>query len=244
MRLKLSRVARSVHNWAGLILAIQILLWILGGVVMSVIPLEKVHGKHLASKSLPSSLTRADYSFSLDQLIATIPQAIRSLNYHHINNQAYYLITTEDQILTFNAQTGEPYKLTNKDEVANIAKQHYLGSGSIKQIVELEQAPLEASANKGKVWQVKFDDTWTTTLYISPASAQVKTIRSDIWRIFDFFWMLHIMDYDTRDDFNNPILITFASAALVFTFSGIYLLFPVFGRKLRKARQQSQQTEA
>lgn len=28
----------------------------------------------------------------------------------------------------------------------------------------------------------------------------------DRWRVFDFLWMLHIIDFDSRDDFNHPLL--------------------------------------
>ena len=38
---------RKAHKWLGFVVAIQILLWISGGVVMSVLPIEKVRGKHL-----------------------------------------------------------------------------------------------------------------------------------------------------------------------------------------------------
>jgi len=36
--------------------------------------------------------------------------------------------------------------------------------------------------------------------------------------------MLHIMDYDTRDDFNHPLLVIAAASALLFALSGAVLL--------------------
>ena len=48
--------------------------------------------------------------------------------------------------------------------------------------------------------------------------------RNDWWRLFDVVWMLHIMDYDTRDDFNHPLLIVSAATALLFALSGVVLL--------------------
>ena len=35
-----------VHKWLALIVGIQIILWVTGGVVMSVIPIETVRGEH------------------------------------------------------------------------------------------------------------------------------------------------------------------------------------------------------
>ncbi len=57
MKRILMRYTRVFHKWVGLFLALQILLWILGGLVMSAIPLEMVHGKHLANKHVKQNLT-------------------------------------------------------------------------------------------------------------------------------------------------------------------------------------------
>jgi len=48
--------------------------------------------------------------------------------------------------------------------------------------------------------------------------------RNDDWRFFDFFWMLHIMDYEERENFNNPLLITASIFALVTVLAGLLLL--------------------
>ncbi|MEL0657488.1 hypothetical protein V6257_21200, partial [Pseudoalteromonas issachenkonii] len=63
-----------------------------------------------------------------------------------------------------------------------------------------------------------------TTLYLSENNGKVLTVRSTLWRIFEFFWMLHIMDYDQREDFNNPLLISFSANRVLFWLSGILLL--------------------
>jgi hypothetical protein len=36
--------------------------------------------------------------------------------------------------------------------------------------------------------------------------------------------MLHIMDYDERENFNNPLLISFAATSVLFCLSGFLLL--------------------
>jgi len=48
--------------------------------------------------------------------------------------------------------------------------------------------------------------------------------RHQLWRWFDFLWMLHIMDYDQRIDANNLLLRISASLALLFSLSGAGLL--------------------
>ena len=79
-------------------------------------------------------------------------------------------------------------------------------------------------------WQVNFSDWANTSLYVSNIEARVITARSDIWRVFDFLWMLHIMDYDERDDFNNPLVILMATLGLFFVLSGVILVIKGFQR--------------
>ena len=41
------RLWRKVHKWLGFLVVAQVLLWISGGVVMRVFPIDKVRGQHL-----------------------------------------------------------------------------------------------------------------------------------------------------------------------------------------------------
>ena len=63
------------------------------------------------------------------------------------------------------------------------------------------------------MWRVDFDDSRHTTIYVSPQTGKVVGRRNTIWRVYDFFWMLHIMDYSARDNFNNPLVVTAAIVA-------------------------------
>jgi uncharacterized iron-regulated membrane protein len=58
---------RQVHKWLGFIVAIQVLLWISGGVVMSVLPIEKVRGKHLI---MPKNEIKQPNNVALSQALA------------------------------------------------------------------------------------------------------------------------------------------------------------------------------
>jgi hypothetical protein len=58
--------------------------------------------------------------------------------------------------------------------------------------------------------------------------------RHELWRIFDFLWMLHIMDYETRDNVNNWLLRGFTLLAFTTALSGTWLLWFAFPRRRRK----------
>ena len=59
-----------------------------------------------------------------------------------------------------------------------------------------------------------------THVYVDQATGTVASRRNDAWRQFDFFWMLHTMDYSGRDNFNTPWLIGFSVLALLSVSSG------------------------
>jgi uncharacterized iron-regulated membrane protein len=85
------------------------------------------------------------------------------------------------------------------------------------------------------LWRAEFDDGRRTTVYVSPASGQVVARRNNIWRVYDFFWMLHIMDYGGRDNFNHPLLITAAVVAWLLATSGLWLV-AIWLTRRRRAR--------
>ena len=56
-------------------------------------------------------------------------------------------------------------------------------------------------------------------------------MRTDAWRLKDFFWMLHTMDYRGRDDFNNPLVVAVGVSAAWVGLTGLWLLLRVFRRR-------------
>lgn len=98
----------------------------------------------------------------------------------------------------------------------------------------IEVAPNEYRGGALPAWKVDFADA--TTLYLDPQTAKVNAVRTTKWRIFDFFWMLHIMDYDERDDFNSPLLIIAASFGVITSASGLALAVVIYGRRFRRRK--------
>jgi len=111
-----------------------------------------------------------------------------------------------------------------------MATKLYAGSGKIDSIKLKDKTGIEYRGPL-PVWQVDFSDDEQTSLYFHPDTAKLMSVRSDLWRFFDFMWMLHIMDYDTRDDFNHPLLYLFALAAVIFTLSGFVLAWFRFNKR-------------
>jgi hypothetical protein len=94
-------------------------------------------------------------------------------------------------------------------------------------------------------WRVDFQGKNAVSLYIAADTGAVSARRSTLWRVYDFLWSLHIMDFKNHADFNTPLLMIATALALVMIVTGI-ILFPsrlgynAWKRRRRRTRQEAQ----
>lgn len=212
---------RKIHKWLGLLIGLQVLMWISGGVVMSVLPIDMVRGKHLL---LPeSSLLAGQFSAVTDNINLN---SWRELEWKSRLGKAVLKATDfNGETFWLSPSSGSTLEALTPQQIEQLSLSRYSQHASVNNIQLIEHVPFEVRHLTGPLYQVEFNDWINTTFYLHPISGEVRSVRSDIWRLYDFFWMLHIMDYDTRDDFNHPLLIVVAAFSLFFTMSGITLIY-------------------
>ena len=218
--------ANSYRSFS-IIVGIQLLLWVISGLYMTAVPLTYVHGNHLHQEPAQEYIQLSDLPIAVQVALEdrVIPD-VESVRLFMRMDEPVYLVEHKGRQLLVNARTGDVLDKLDAQEAQIIATARYTGSAevlSVHEITAYEQAP-EIKGRDLPIWQVNFDDWVETSLYVSNIEAQVITARSSIWRIFDFFWMLHIMDYEEREDFNNPLVIFMASAGILMVLSGAILL--------------------
>jgi hypothetical protein len=76
---------------------------------------------------------------------------------------------------------------------------------------------------KTAVWQVTLADG--THVYVGRDSGEIEAVRTRWWRLYDFFWGLHILDPAEREDTSHPLLWVFSVLALGSSLLGTVLLF-------------------
>ncbi len=216
---------RKIHLWAGLVLGLQLLFWVSGGVVMSVLPLEQVRGEHLAAEAAtPPPLRSAGPLLPLEQVLRRYPQATGITLDWLLGRPVYRLRGSEARLL--DARSGQRLDPLPEATALALARADYSGPEPDMQARWIDaDPPGEIRGRPLPIWQIQLDDDLNTRLYVSPDSGKILARRNDTWRLFDFFWMLHIMDYENREDFNHPLLIGFAISALLFVLSGFALLW-------------------
>ncbi len=252
--MKVKPLVQRIHLWAGLILGVQVLLWMASGVVMSWFPIELVRGENAAFISPPIELEAQAYA-SPGGIIAQAPGATSVELKRFLGRTVYLASNAGGAMAMFDASTGERLTPLKEGDARRIAKQDFVGDGKIIS-ARLINFPPQEYRRETPVWRVDFDDKRNTRLYISPASGDVRARRNDVWRLYDFFWMLHIMDYEERENFNNPLVMTAAAAGFVFALSGLIIVVMrltrgrynhdvmlLAGTRSRKRKAASQKTE-
>lgn len=227
---------RKIHKWAGLILGVQLLLWFVSGLLMSWMPIGEIHGDHLLQTRESASPT-IDLE-RLEQLQSKISSPILAIKAKSWLNQDVLEVKTQQGTQLFDANTLTLLTPLEESQVIAIIKEQLLAKYTIDKIKLLDQVPMEARGRKAPVWQVKLQGDENPVIYISPETGEIIAKRTDRWRLFDFLWMLHIMDYDEREDFNHPLLYLTALSALLFTLTGFLLLYYSFRKNKRNTPAQ------
>lgn len=226
---RLRRAIRQLHRWVGLLVAIQVLFWVAGGLIMSALRLDAVRGQTMAAPSTPESLDLAGGILPVDQLPARLGgDAVRSLTLTTLLDRPVYQLETATGPTLVDARNGQSMSPLPEAVARTVALADYTGPGALQSIDLLETPELEIRGRDLPLWRARFDDGRHTTLYISPTTGKVVARRNDLWRVFDFVWMLHIMDYEEREDFNHPLLVAAAATALLFVITGLAMLFYSF----------------
>jgi hypothetical protein len=228
---------RSTHQGLGLLIGIQVVLWISGGVVMSVLPIEKVRGEDWVAETesghIPADLTLlAPDRVARDLGFSPLESADLGL---WLDTPVYRLHAAGKNHLA-DAVTGELISPLDEDQARKVALRDYAGPGSVAKVGLQEEPLLEIRGRDLPQWRIDFNDSRHTTVYVSPQTGQVTGRRNRIWRVYDFFWMLHIMDYSQRDDFNHPLLIVSAAGAWIRATTGIWLVVTWLSRKRKRTR--------
>ncbi len=222
---------RQFHRWAGILVGVQLLFWIGSGLYFAWMPIKVVKDEDRKAEFPlnPLPLSQVVPPSSLD-----LPAGFQAKNLRLDQSPAgllYRLESKEGSVAVFDALTGTAARYLSSGQVSDLAKRQSLGSDQPKSVNFLETAPADY---KGPlpVYQLVFDDFRNTHLYLDPWSGRVIVRRNMFWRVYDFLWMLHILDFEEREDFNNPWIKILSLAAFTVAASG-YLIF-FFGRPQRR----------
>jgi len=216
---------RKIHKWVGLLVGLQLLLWMLSGLVMGLLPQDLVRGNHYRTEASP-----APPLAGVGLLAQPVPgQAIQSATLGYFLGRPAMRVVAKEGIALYDAASGELIPIDESQAIL-LARADYSGPGKPVSADRLEAPFQDLRKHAGPVWRVRFDDLENTTLYLSAEDGRMLERRNAYWQVFDFFWMLHTMDYQGRDNFNNNLVIIAGLLALWIGISGLVIWFDSFTR--------------
>lgn len=230
------RYIRKAHRYLGVLLGIQFLFWTVGGLYFSWSKIDEVRGENLRRKQ--SLVQPHEIKISLADVLPTLQaDSISKLALVHILSEGYFQISYFQQglekVSLIDAATGAVRKPLTESEALEVAKQSFLQPTTVSSVAyvtttnghhEYREKPLPAYA-------VTLSHPSNTTVYVSAELGTVQSYRNNTWRIFDFLWMLHVMDFENRDNINNWLLRVFSAFGLITLLSGFTLYF-ITSRKI------------
>jgi hypothetical protein len=223
-----------LHKWAALIIGLQVLAWVAGGVVMSVIPIEEVRGEHnIADQAVALDLEGVRAPGEIAAQAGIEPSSVELRAW--LGRTIYEFGREGEASLIVDAVSGEILSPIGEETAIAVARADYAGDPEIA-AVNFFAEPTWESRRDMPTWRIDFADGEGTRLYVSTATGEVVARRNDTWRFYDFFWMLHIMDYGDRSHFNHPLLILSSLFALGMSLFGFILLFPWLGRMISRRK--------
>ncbi len=225
----------QLHKWIALIVGIQVLFWVAGGVVMTVIPIERVRSEHHVAEVKPSPLAV--------EAAMPVAEVARMAGLRPVEAQlkttprgpVWSLKPASGDLVILSAITGRPMGAMAAADARALAQRAYKGDGKTVSATLLAEAPQE-TGKTGPLWRVDFDDPEGTSFYLSPQTGEVVSRRSNVWRFYDFFWRLHIMDLEEGENFNHPLIIAAGILTLSIVVTGFILLWIRLARDLKMAR--------
>lgn len=218
---------RNWHRYLALIVGVQVLFWTISGLFMSFVPIDDVRGSHLVKDKKQTAIRLgAEEAEVLKKTVSDLEGAgnsvagveIRTL----LDQVVFSVATTSGQKMIYAASTGERVDPISKQLAEKIALSRYNGAEKVSS-VELIKEPVIEYRSKYPVWRVDFAGG-DESFYVDVDTGALKAVRTDLWRIYDFLWMLHIMDYQERDNFNHWWLVVFAAFGVLLTITGLIMI--------------------
>lgn len=231
MAIRWPLLVRRTHKWLALIVGVQALLWTLTGLYMVVVHIDIIHGDHLVRVQKIETFDLAGVAPPA-QIVAAAP-GVSEIRLQRLLDRPVWRTEAPDGSRLFDAMSGSPLPALTEPQVRAQARRIFAGDGKIVAVRLLTKAPLEMQTRKAPYWQVEFEGWNRPTLYLSPTTGELIARRHALWRVFDFAWMLHIMDYEERSDVNNLLLRVATWSAFAMALMGAWLLVWSFPRRKR-----------
>lgn len=220
--MKLAATASWIHKWLALIVGVQMLFWVGSGLFFAIYPIERVRSEHRINEAHATAAPLSERAPA--EMSALLPETPMRLTYEQTSaGQPVAVAEFHDRRpILIDLADWEVASPLSADAARQIAQAYVAGAPRVREArLVTEESPEYRGALPA--WRIAFDDAEGLAVYVAADTARVTARRSDLWRVYDALWALHIMDWRDHENFNNGLLILASFLALVVAVSGIVL---------------------
>lgn len=234
---------RKAHRYLGVSIGIQLLFWTASGLFFAWNSIDYVHGDPFVapqkSAFLLDTLRPIPVSTAVSALRQAVPTVkhIKAINLREVMKEPMYELEYDAQEGTGNAARTVPHfglvhatrgvvqPMLTAEEARTVAINDFAPKANILSVERIESVTPSSEYREKPLpaYRITFDHESGTHLYVSAERGVVTARRNTRWRMWDFLWMLHIMDFETRDNLHNWLLRGFSVFGVITVASGFLL---------------------
>ena len=216
------RRLRIWHRRLAVVTAIQLLLWTLSGIYFAFVDITMVRGEPHRLAPLTQSIDLAYFDFP----VASTSQIL--IKPRLPGELVVGVKDPESRITEWLSPDGKPATLLTAEQAISAVSSNTDITVDVTEWVTTATEGAEYRGRQLPLWRAYSAENPSLRVYVDPRSGDIVAIRNLAWRAWDFLWMLHIMDYDDRDDIGTWLLKLFSVMALLTAIAGIalYVMIP------------------
>ena len=209
---------RLFHKYLSLVISIQLLLWTVSGIYFAFNKIELVRGEQYLIEQKVSKLN-----------LKEVESSFSGKNVNFVRRLDEWIIKVEtDSGFSYTDLQGQNLDELNAEEVREVVRQSTTLIPLMAQRIDKPEIRAEFRGRNLPIFKVATSTTDNINVYVDAFTGEVTAIRSDSWRIWDFLWGAHIIDYSERENINNFLIKILSILALISSLSGIVLFFKTF----------------
>ncbi len=220
--MSLARLASFVHKWLALLVGIQIVFWVVSGLFFTLFPIQQIRSENLIRPAQAQTIDPTTLAPLADlRGNRGAPPTKLTIESRPIGQVVIAEFADEPPIL-FEAATLQRLSPLSAAQASTVARAHVTLSSEPTGVTLINE---ESAEYRGALpaWRVQFPDGGLS-VYVAQNTGAVTARRSDLWRVYDTLWALHIMDWKNHENFNHPLIIIVTAITLLSVIAGIVLI--------------------
>lgn len=240
--MRLSAITFRIHRWLGWIVGVQVLVWVLGGLVFSWLPFQ---GWVKARDTIqpPAVQLPAGWAGRLAPALQALGPLASVTAVATPRGAAVRALPLDGKPVLLLAD-GTPWSAPDAAAVQRFAATMHKAHAPVRDVVRLAVPPrslglVDEAGGRHDLWRVRFLDAIGSRVFLEGGTGVLVAVRSEAWVWYDFFYRLHVMDYSGEEDFNSTLLRAASLLAFGLVLAGAVLAVLALRRRLRQRAQRA-----